>query len=417
MRVVGLIVEYNPFHNGHAYHLNKSKEITNADFVIAIMSGNFLQRGTPALIDQWTRTVMALENGVDLVIQLPVYYSTSSAEYFANASIEILNNLGIVDSVCFGSECGNIELLTEISRILVNEPSELKCLIKDYLGKGLSFPKARSKALLDFFKNQNRYTNIDELEKVLDSPNNILGIEYIKALLKSKSSIKPHTITRQVTGYHDISIEKPIASATGIRDFLSNNEEIKPLQKNVPNNTFDIMSRFYNKSFPVFIDDFSEYLFYKLLSCTPTQLQSYLDVSEGLEDRIFKYSKECNKISTLIEKVKTKRFTYTRIQRALIHILLNIKKDDFQVLLNTDLIYYIKYLGFKKESQELLKNIKSNCTLPIISNTNKALGNLTSPALKMLEKDLYATHLYNLCVSQKFNTQLNSDLTQKFIIT
>ncbi|TCK98319.1 putative nucleotidyltransferase [Natranaerovirga hydrolytica] len=414
MRVVGLIVEYNPFHNGHLYHLQQAKKITNADYVVAVMSGDFLQRGMPAIMDKWERTHMAIDNGVDLVIQLPTFFSTGSAEFFARGAIEILNRLGIVDTICFGSECGQVDLLKEIASVLVNEPPFFKESLMKHLGTGLSFPNARSKALVDYFS----FIQEDHLEliHVLNSPNNILGIEYIKSLIESKSTIMPYTFKRKVSGYHDKSMEQNIASATGIRHFLNESNALQDLMHTVPKATYRIMNQYHNKKFPLFIDDFSSYLFYKLLNASPKDLMKYVDVSEGLEDRILNYSKECDCITTLIDRVKTKRFTYTRIQRALIHILLDIEQNDLDYYMSYNRMPYIKLLGFKKDSQRLLKSIKNNCDTPIVSNVNKGLQLLTTPALKMINKDIYASNLYNLAVFNKFKYPLKNDQTQKFII-
>lgn len=418
MRVVGLVVEYNPFHNGHAYHLNQAKTLTNADYVIAIMSGNFLQRGMPSLLDKWTRTQMALNNGIDLVIQLPVYYSSSSAEYFASSSIQLLNELGVVNSICFGSECGNIELLKDIATVLVEEPNIYRSFLQDYLRKGLSFPLARSNALIDYFNktNASNLYNLQEIKVVLESPNNILGIEYMKALIKSHSTLTPITIKRKTSGYHDISMKDSITSASAIRHSLEKNNLIDELEGHVPTESYGIMKKNHKIIFPIFTDDFSSILYFALLNKKPNELLDYVDVSEGLEDRILHYCKEFKSISDLIDKVKTKRFTYTRIQRTLFHILLEIKKTDFQVFNNNNYSQYIKILGFNKNSQPLLKYLKRNANLPIISNVNKSFNYLTTPAIKMLEKDIYATNVYNLIVYQKYGNQIPNDLNKKFII-
>jgi predicted nucleotidyltransferase len=415
MRVVGLIVEYNPFHNGHAYHFQQAKSITGADYVIAIMSGNFLQRGIPALMDQWSRAEIALLNGVDLVIQLPIYFSTASAEFFATASVELLNQLGVVDSICFGSESGDIKVLEQIASILVDEPDEYQVYLKDYLSQGNSFPLARSKALLDYIQSTTPMMPYEVLCSTIESPNNILGIEYIKALIRTKSSIQAYTLQRQVADYHDLSLDQKIASASAIRQHLESNQELKSLAWNVPIKTYEKMECLYQKSFPIFLDDFTPLLYHRLLNTTPDKLLEIVDVSEGLEDRILNCSQNLLPISKLIESIKSKRFTYTRIQRALLHILLDIRKTDFEMFKSLHYNQYIKILGFKQESQPLLKSIKTHSQLPIISNVNKAFNQLTTPAIKMLNKDIYGTNLYNLMVYEKFGTQIPNDLTHKFI--
>ena len=417
MKVVGVIVEYNPFHNGHLYHIHQAKKITGADYVVAIMSGNFLQRGVPALTDQWSRTHMAIDNGIDLVIQLPVVYSTASAEYFSLGAISILNNLGVVDYVCFGSEVGDISILEYIASIFEREPIKYKEYLHHYLSLGHSFPSSRSKALLDYCKEDfNQNFSLLDIQETISNPNNILGIEYIKALIRTNSQIKPVTITRQQTGYHDTAFNRDIVSASAIRNHLLINNTINGLKPKVPNNTFKIIKNAYQHSLPIFYDDFSTILFYKLMASSHVDLIKYADISDGLEDRIKKFKNEYMNISQLVENLKTKRHTYTRIQRGLCHIILDIKKDDFNLFINNIDYSYIKILGFKKTASPLMKSIKTNANYPIISNANKSLKTLTTPALKLLKKDIYATEVYNLIVYNKFNKSLPNDLTQKFII-
>ena len=214
-KVLGIIGEYNPFHNGHLYHLEQSKRMTGANYTVAIMSGNFTERGSTALINKWSRTEIALNNGIDLVIELPVLYATSSAEGFAEGAIKILNSLKVVDYISFGAETSNIDILQEIANILYAEPKNYKALLAQELNKGLSFPKSRENALMLYLNNE-KYSNI------ISSPNNILGIEYIKALKKLKSNIKPISIARFEAGYNDTSYTGNIASATAIRNIVKN---------------------------------------------------------------------------------------------------------------------------------------------------------------------------------------------------
>ncbi|WP_455718849.1 tRNA(Met) cytidine acetate ligase, partial [Anaerosporobacter sp.] len=215
MQVVGLITEYNPFHNGHAYHIQKAKEITNADYVIVIMSGNYVQRGTPAIIDKYSRTLMALNNGADIVIELPVIYATASAETFAAGAIRILHDLGIVNSICFGSECGDLTLLSSIAKALCIESEEFRDTLLKYLRQGLSYPMARKHALLNTIELSN-YTN-QQIEQVIESSNNILGVEYLKALYRLSSNIVPYTILREGSGYNDLTLDTTFSSASALR--------------------------------------------------------------------------------------------------------------------------------------------------------------------------------------------------------
>lgn len=215
MNITGIITEYNPFHSGHLYHLNSAKEITNCDGVICIMSGNFIQRGAPAIIDKWARAEMAIENGVDLVIELPSFYALSSAEIFAKGSVTILDSLGVVNSIFFGSESGNIEELINISKILAYEPLEFKNLLKSNLKKGITYAKARENSLKEF-------TNNIDISKILNNSNNILGIEYIKTLIRLNSNINPLTLTRVGGTYNDKTLNNDFSSATSIRESIKN---------------------------------------------------------------------------------------------------------------------------------------------------------------------------------------------------
>ena len=217
-KVLGIISEYNPFHNGHLYHLIKSKKITNAEYTIAVIGGNFTQRGNASLIDKWSKTEMALLNGIDLVIELPLLYSISSAENFAEGAIKILDSLQIVDAISFGTETSDINTLNKFADILYNEPKEYKALLSHELSKGMSYPKARENALMLYLNDIRRFAPI------LSSPNNILGIEYLKAIKKYKSNIIPISIQRIKTGYNDINFSGNIASATAIRNLVLNHE-------------------------------------------------------------------------------------------------------------------------------------------------------------------------------------------------
>ena len=220
MNITGIITEYNPFHNGHLYHLSEAKKNTNADAIVCVMSGNFVQRGGPAIIDKWKRTEMALNNGVDLIIELPTYYAVSSAEFFAKGSVSILHHLGVVNNLFFGSECGNVDKLTAISKILVNEDSELKSLIKEHLAKGDTFAKAREKSLIEYLKDE-------EINKIVTSSNNILGIEYIKSILRLNSNISPSTLKREGSNYNDKKLSNSFSSATAIRELLKNKNSLE----------------------------------------------------------------------------------------------------------------------------------------------------------------------------------------------
>ena len=397
MNLLGLIVEYNPFHNGHLYHLQKSKEITKATHTIAIMSGSFLQRGEPALIDKYTRAEMAVKNGVDLVVELPTLYACQSAEIFSHGAITTLNSLNCVNSICFGSEEGNIDTLQTISKILVQEPEEFKLLLKSYLDEGLVFPTARSKALYKYINN-NKLINLteDKLQSILNSSNNILGIEYIKSLLRLNSPINAFTINRIVSQYNSSDISNNICSATAIRNSLKDNSNMDTLQKVVPKPTYDEINNKIKSNFnPVF-----DYMFYDLLKgCIIRDfenLDNYFEVKEGIENKIYANIFKCNTLDELISSTKSKRYTLTKIKRTLNNILLGIEKEDVMKTKNLCKMPYIRVLAFNDKGREIIKKIKDSSDIEIITKFSK-VDHIDDPIFNTLIKyDIKSSNIYNL---------------------
>ena len=397
MNSLGLVVEYNPFHNGHKYHLEKSKEITNATHTVAIMSGSFLQRGEPALFDKYTRAEMAVKNGVDLVIELPTLYACQSAEIFSHGAVATLNSLNCVNSLCFGSEEGNIDILQTISEILVKEPSDFKTTLKNFLDEGIVFPVARSKALYEYIKNNHLLElSEDELQQVLNSSNNILGIEYIKSLIKLNSSIKPYTITRIASKYNSTDIESNICSATAIRNSLKDNTDLKLIENVVPLHTFNEINHKINTNFnPVF-----DYMFYDLLSSTIIRdvdnLTKYFEVNEGIENKIYSNVFTSKNLEELINSTKSKRYTMTKIKRTLNNILLGINRDDVIKVKDLDRVPYIRILAFNNKGREIIKKIKTSSDIEIITKFSK-ISHVDDPIFDTLIKyDLKSSNMYNL---------------------
>lgn len=399
-KVLGIIAEYNPFHNGHLYHLNESKKQTNADYSICIMSGNFTQRGDAAIIDKWSRTEMALRNGIDLVIELPLVYSISSAENFAYGSINILDKLGIVDYISFGSESGDLEVLDSIAEILCNEPKEYISLLNHELAKGISYPKAREKALLMYLNDIRKYAN------VLSNPNNILGIEYLKALRKLKSNLEPITIQRKNVDYHSTSINKGFASSTAIRKMI---EKPSSLSKAIPEETFSIIEDKIKRGQIVKgLSTFEKEILYKLRSMSIEQISNLPDVSEGLEHAIKNAANSCNNVMDLISLVKSKRYTQTRIQRILLYALLDITKQDMQNSQKN--IPYIRILGMTENGKRLLSEIATSKKLNIITSPRKFMDNCNNKISKNLfAKDIFATNIYTL--GYEYESLSNLDYT------
>lgn len=406
--VVAIIGEYNPFHNGHAYHIQKTKQLTNADYVIAIISGNFVQRGNVSLIDKWSKADMALLNGVDLVIELPTVYSISSAENFANGAIKILNSLKIVDTLSFGSEFCDLDVLEEIAEVLINEPSEFKTLLEHELSKGLSFPKARENALLMYLNDIRKYANI------LSSPNNILAIEYLKALKKTKSSIKPLAIKRINVGYNELETKNNFASATAIRQKIIDNTPAG-ISKLMPSSSYKVLYNSIKKGH--YVKDISAYekeILYSLRRMYTDEIADLPDVTEGLENSIQDAADSCNTLNEFMNIVKSKRYTSTRIQRILLYALLGITKEDMKT--SNKITPYVRILGMNNKGKELLSLIsRSNPKLNIITSVKKFVDSNTNKNLQdMLNMDINATNIYTLGYEK--DSWANLDYTHNMII-
>lgn len=408
--VLGIIAEYNPFHNGHLHHLAESKKITNSDYCIAIMSGNFTQRGEVSIIDKWEKTKMAIANGVDLVIELPTLYAISSAENFASGAIKILNSLGVVDYISFGSESNDITLLDDIANVLAFEPPQYKTLLSHELARGESYPKARENAVMMYLNDIRRFAN------VLSTPNNILGIEYLKSLKRLKSDIQPLTIKREGAKYNDTSIPSSsrFASATAIRNLCQSSDDITPIQKFVPEASFDILEENIKKgNFVKNISSFDKEILYTLRKMSTAEIANLPDVSEGLEFSLKNAANECNSVVELLSIVKSKRYTQTRLQRILLYAILGITKKDMEMSVNT--VPYIRVLGFNDKGQELISQIsKKNRKLEIITSVKKFMDKKSNESLKlMMSKDIWATDVYTLGFD--YESKANLDYTHKLI--
>lgn len=387
MKIAGLIAEYNPFHNGHLYHIEKTKELTDADYIIVVMSGNFVQRGTPAIMPKHLRAKAALESGASLVLELPACYATGSAEFFAYGAVSLLDKLGCVDSICFGSECGNVEMLQNIAKLIYEEPPKYKDSLDRYLRFGNSFPLARQKAVEDYFGSGN-------LSSILAEPNNILGIEYLKALYRLNSTMKPYTVQRRVSHYHDTELQEAYSSASAIRKSFTENHFMH-LEKQVPDTSISLLKENYQKRYPIYTNDFSILLKYRLLNETKSSLTEYADVSEELANRIINNLNSYMNFEQFCELLKTKEVTYSRISRALLHILLNIKKTDYSEL------EYAHVLGFKTNDSSILSEIKKNTSIPLLTKLTAADA-LSDSARRMLSTDIYVSNLYESIVTDKF---------------
>ncbi len=410
MKICGIVAEYNPFHNGHFYHIEKTKAETGCDSVVCVMSGNFIQRGLPALFDKWTRTKMALQNGVDLVIELPTFYATASAEYFAQGSIGLLDSLGVVDNLSFGNSCNDIKVLKRIANVLYLEPDGYKKELQKEIKRGVSYPIARSNALTSFLKKE-----IDEkvLSQILLDSNNILGIEYLKALLYCNSSMEPIAIERTGGNYNSVYVDGNICSATAIREMLFNHET-KQLTNVMPTSSFEILNNeILSGKSPMFLNNFEKEIMYEIRKKTITDLQDIADVSEGLENLIKKSVGECTSVDDLIELIKSKRYTKTRIQRIILHILLGITKTETEDYKHNP--QYIRVLGFTKNGEKILSKITSKSNMPVVTSVSKFLKNANEPASKMIQKDILATDIYTLGYQVPNFRKTNLDYTNPVV--
>lgn len=392
MKTVGIISEYNPFHNGHKYHIEAAKEACSADHCVCIMSGSFVQRGEPAVFDKWTRAEMAVLNGADLVIELPVVYACQPAEIFALGSIKILNALGVIDFICFGSELGDIDSLHTLARLLHDEPEAFKLLLKKQLELGVSYPRAVSAALSSYLGTGSEAVTSD----ILGNPNNVLGIEYIKALMALHSTIEPIAVKRMASGHNDTGITGSIASATAIRHEIKENGITDKVRQAMPDNcTSLIEASMKTGRKPLFLESFSDLLLYKLRTMGEVELGNFLNAREGIENRLKKFSHSCTGMEELLEAVKTKRYTRTYLQRLLCHILLDMKKQDIAVFKAHDCPAYIRVLAFNEKGTRLLKVIKSRSLYPVISKVAD-FSSRDERINKMFSYDLMSTNIYNL---------------------
>ena len=414
MSVVGLITEYNPFHLGHKYHISEAKRLTGADTAIVIMSGNYVQRGEPSFVDKYTKTKIALSNGADMVIELPYCFACASAEYFAYGTVSILNMLGIVDFLCFGTENNDIGILTAIADILSSEPYMYRTFLNNEVKKGVSFAYAREAALIQYIEQCS--TDIAALKSVdihsiLSSPNNILAIEYLKALSMQKSNIKPVAINRINASYHDSSMDKRFYSATAIRRLAKHSYD----DLNDTLNSIDShYSSSFMKSFPVLPDDFSVMVGYSLQThIFNNTLKDIFGMTEALSNRIKNNIENYINIVQFTDMLKTKDISYTAISRALLHCMLNIFSNDIAEYMDNNVCSFVRVLGFSTNRNNIFKLIKSSSDIEIITGLKGFENNtdLNSTDKKLIKNGIYCDNLYRMVCSQKYSSKLPTEYT------
>lgn len=396
MKAVGIVVEYNPFHNGHYYHIQESRKVTEADLVVAVMSGNFLQRGEPALLSKWERTKMALQGGADLVIELPYVFATQKAEVFAFGAVSLLHALE-VDSICFGSENGDIRSFQNT----LKEMSARKCSFDQFIKLALKEGKSYPRAAADAFQT----LKIKDSAVDLSQPNNILGFHYIEAIEKLDSTIRPFTIQRTKAHYHDQHFaDQHIASATSIRTTLfAEKTNLEEIQNVIPGTTYSHLLS-YKKSTGMFHhwENYFSYFKYRLLSSTPEELRQIYEVEEGLENRLLQYITSVATFKEFMENIKTKRYTWTRLQRLCVHILTNTSKSQMKD--NGKHPTYLRLLGTSLVGQEYLNSIKKNVSIPIVSR-------VSSFSNEQIRLDIKASNVYASCLPEPSRSNM---LKQEF---
>ena len=405
MKIVGLITEYNPFHAGHLYHMQQARELTGADYCVVLMSGSFVQRGEPAIFDKYRRTKAALLAGADLVLEMPIAFSTASAHEFAAYGVALLSAIG-VDAVVFGSECGQIEFLKQAASALNHESAEFQERLRKGLKAGLTYPQARAKALGETQAGGTRVENVEDFHantdvsnshvwsSILNSPNNILGIEYLRAAEDLHSPMEFYTISRKGSGYHEDTLaDANFPSASAIRGIIRNSlSKDKYLLDILASHLPAVTHPAYTGAVPVFVDDFSE-----LLNAAVLQLQatfSIADLSPELAARLAKPPYFPLSFEERIQALKTRQLTYTRVSRALLHLVLGMREEDISRWKDEGYALYARILGFRRQSSPLLSCLHKKSSIPLITKMADAAQNLSPSALALLEQEVYASHLY-----------------------
>jgi len=377
MKATGVVVEYNPFHNGHKYHLEMAREYGQGDIVIAVMSGDFLQRGEPAIINKWKRTEMALKNGVDIVVELPAYYSAQSAEIFAKGSVEILAGLGVSDIV-FGSESGDVEKLEEIARLEEDEAFQER--LREELSTGVSYPTAFSKVLEDTLGKKGYF-----------SPNDILGTEYVRAIRKKKLDVEPIAIKREGTGYHSHEVEGKIASATAIRRMLT--EGSGEIGEVLPRVSYEILADEHREGRTAFLRDYYHLIRHEIILHRDI-LSEIQDIEVGFENKLYSAAVKYGDYDEFYNEIMSKRYTNARLQRILVHILLGLTVEH--TVNAKKKVPYIRILGFNEMGNSYLKSIKKSQeteTFTTLKNVTKKLG---EDAKVLLDFNERASKIYGI---------------------
>ena len=399
MKICAIICEYNPFHYGHLYHIQKAKELSGADGVMCILSGNFTQRGEPAVTNKFVRASMALEGGSDIVVQMPTAYACSSAEIFALAGVKIANSFDNVTHLAFGCETKNFKLLKEIASYLAKEPKEYKEALKDWLDKGNSLVVSRQKAIEELIKaNKVEFSEVTETIEILQKPNNILAIEYLKALIKTESKIEPVFIQRGDSDYHSEDINGKDTSATAIRSRLYKKHNASKVKRLVPSFSYKLLKEEIKMFGLPSMDLFNDLCMFMLKTADAEKLKNIYDVSEGIENRFIDCCKDVKSLNELLLDVKCKRYTYTRLKRIVLRLLLGIDRSVIEKIYTINKLPYIKVIGFKAEREDILSEL--NCNTNLVIRKSNVVNNPSAFYKELANIEERANAVYNLLLKK-----------------
>ncbi|HLR80310.1 MAG TPA: nucleotidyltransferase [Bacillota bacterium] len=402
MNACGLVVEYNPFHNGHVYHIRQAKKKSQADCIIAVMSGSFLQRGEPAIVDKFHRTKAALASGIDLVLELPYPFSVQSSQWFATGAVQTLHEIG-VKTICFGSESGSVTDFLTSYHLLTEKRSLYKDSLKYFLTKGLSFPEA----------NQYAYYKIGLTDDTLDlsQPNNILGLSYVQAIIENNYQIEPLTIKRLKNNYHDSIITDSIASATSIRKQLLRSHNIGDVIDTLPSAMAEQLQTYKSQTNTWHTwDQYFDILHHRVMTMDVNELRTIHGVDEGIEYRIKKTAKQATSFRDWMKLIKTKRYTWNRIQRMFVHLLTNTKKAEIARIHKAKTVPYVRLLGMTKTGQAYLNQHKKQLNVPLVSSLSRTMD----PMMAMEERSTYA--YYSICPREVRSTLYQQELQLPIIM-
>lgn len=414
MKTALIVAEFNPYHNGHKYIAKKARELTGADFVIALMSGDFVQRGAPAIVDRYTRAKMALSAGIDLVIAFPTRYAACSAEEYAGHALRIADSIGCVDFLFFGSECGDVNRLIEAAQVLAFEPDDYKKCLREYLKQGISFPSARALALPQY-------------EDLLSKPNNILGIEYIKAILRGNYNIQPKTCMRVGVSHGSTGLSENYASATAIREVLLSQDisarSVDKLSACMPGEAYTLLKAEYENNRLVYENDLTYMLVSALWEARSAgDLTKYLSVSETFANAAWASKEKCLSFTDYAMMLKNRSLTYTHVCRALLHIALRIEKNssDFTpasgtVTAKNSYPDFAHILGMRKEAGLLVSRMTEISRIPLIMRPARELKNLDGAARSLFDEEMRLSNLYNILVSRRSGQNIQNEMSRRLI--